>query len=211
MRLLALGAILGACFFAAAADAREYRDPTGRLVFDAPANWPVTVERSAPEVTYVIAGNDDNECRFLVSPNANTSGRPAYDVWRTVRGDAQFTPEWWTSTANGFGPLFANNSASFVSRSRDDAGFWPVQRAELDSGSRNVRVYAGLQLRPGWDIAGYCVNYDGEPPVARFDQVLRSMGQPNDAELRASAQAQVDAALAAEAAAAAAPAAPAPQ
>lgn len=211
MRMLALAAAIGVGFFMGAAEAREYRDAAGRIVFDAPANWPVTVEPSASNVTYLIAGNDDNECRFVASDNPNTTNSAAYDSWRTARNDPQFTDAFWLDHANIQQRVFPNRSAVLVSRSRDDSGFWPMQRAEFNSPSRSLKVYAGLQLRPGVDIEAYCVNYDGEPPLATYDSVLRSIRHPNDATFRAAAEERIAARAAAETAAAAAAQAPPPQ
>ena len=210
MRALALAAIIGVGLSLGAADAREYRDPAGRIIFDAPANWPVTVEPSAANITFVIAGNDDNECRFVATTNPSTANSAAYDIWRTARNDAQFTDAFWLERANNQQRVFPNNSAVLVSHARDDTGFWPMQRAELDSPTRSLKVYAGLQLRPGVDMMAFCVNYDGEPPVAAFDSVLRSMRHADDATFRASAEERIAARAAAEAAAAAAAAQPPP-
>ncbi len=210
MRMLALAAAIGVGFCLGAADARVFTDPAGRIVFDAPANWPVTTEPSAANITYLIAGNDDNECHFIATTNSNTANSAPYDVWRTARNDTQFTDAFWVDQANILARVFPNRSAALLSRSRDDSGFWPMQRAELNSPTRG-KVYAGVQLRPGVDLMAFCVNYDGEPPVAAFDAVLRSMRHANDAVFRASAEERIAARAAAEAAAAAAAQAPPPQ
>lgn len=211
MRILALAAILGVGLCLGAAEAREYRDPAGRIVFDAPANWPVTVEQAPADTTYLIAGNDDNECRFIVRSSPNTANASPYDIWRTGKDDGQFTEAFWVSQANAIQRIFPNNSAVHASHARDDSGFWPMQRAELDSPSRRLHVYGGFQLRPGLEMLGLCINYDGDPPVATFDSVLRSMAHPNDAAFRASAEERIAARAAAEAAAAAAAQQPAPE
>lgn len=208
MRALALAAVIGVGLALGAAEAREYRDPAGRIVFDAPANWPVTVEAASPGVTFLIAGNDDNECRFVATTNTGTANSAAYDIWRTARNDAQFTEAFWLERANAQQRIFPNNSAVLVSHSRDDTGFWSMQRAELNSPTRSLKVYAGLQVRPGVDLLAFCVNYDGDPPVATFDSVLRSMRHADDATFRASAEERIAARAAAEAAAAAAAQAP---
>ncbi len=209
MRMLALAAMIGVGLVAGAAEAREYRDPAGRIIFDAPANWPVTVEQASANITYLIAGNDDNECRFLVTENAGTATATPHNIWRTGRNDAQFTDAAWIDLAHALPRLFPA-PATVVSRTRDDQGFWPVQRAVLNSPGRSFTVYGGIQLRPGIDMLGFCVNYDGEPPLQTFDNVLRSMAHPNDAAFRAAAEEQIAARAAAEAAAAAPPAPPPP-
>jgi hypothetical protein len=210
MRMLALAAMIGVGLFVGAAEAREYRDPAGRIVFDAPANWPVTVEEAPASVTYLIAGNDDNECRFLVTVNAGSASTSPYNSWRTGRNDVQFTDAVWIDLAHALPRLFPA-PATVISRTRDDQGFWPVQRALLNSPGRSFQVYAGMQLRPGIDMLGFCVNYDGEPPLQTFDSVLRSMAHPNDATWRAAAEEQIAARAAAEATAAAPAPAPPPE
>lgn len=214
MRTLALAAFLGASLCLGAAEAREFRDPAGRIVFDAPANWPVTVERAPAGTTYIIAGNDDNECRFIVRTVPQTANSTPYDIWRTAKSDAQFEDSFWRTQANAVPYIFPNQSAVVASHARDDSGFWPMQRAEIESPTRNLHVYAGFQLRPGMEILGLCINYDEDPQVATFDSVLRSMAHPNDATFRASAEQRIAERAAAEAAAAAAaapPPAPEPQ
>jgi hypothetical protein len=202
MRKHALAAAAAAlAIFVGLAEAREYRHASGNLVFDAPADWPVTNEPASEGLVYVIAGDNDNECHIMAQTNANTRGAPSYDTWRTARSDERFDQAFWLDKANVFSRVFPQRSATFVSRSRDDAGFWPLQRAELDSPTRG-RVYAGLQLRPGVDIYAICVNYEGAAPTATFDSVLRSLGHPGDAEMRAAAETRIAERAAQEAAAA---------
>lgn len=207
MRAFALAAFVG-LGLATAAEARPFTDAAGRLVIDVPANWVVT-DRRNPSLTHVIAGNANNECVFVVTPNANTAAATVSTVRRTLLNDEQFTEAFWVQSANGVRSVFPDNSAAFISRTRDDAGPWPVQRAELRSPER--QVHAGLQLRPGLDIVGYCMTYGGADPVAVYDQVLRTMGHPNDAALLAQGEAEAAERAAREAAAAAAPAPPPPE
>jgi hypothetical protein len=188
MRAFALAAAIGAGMLAiSAAEARPWTDPSGRITFDAPANWTISVEQSG-RFTYVIAGTANNECQFVATPNPNTASSSADAVFRTARNDAQFTDASWVALGNGVTPVFPDSSAHFLSRTRDDAGFWPVQRAELQGPERVV--HAGLQLRPGMDLLGLCMTYGGADPVAVYDQVLRSMGHPNDEAFRADAERQ---------------------
>lgn len=207
MRTLALAAALAAGLsIGGVAAARTWTDPNGRIVLDVPADWVVSVEAAEP-FTYVIAGNANNECQFVAAPNANSATAQAYLVRRTAATDDQFTEALWMQLANSMTPIFRRAPPTFVSRSRDDTGFWPVQRAEFLSGERPV--HAGLQLRPGMDIRGFCLTYGGADPTATYDRVLRDMGHPNDATYRADAERQ---ASEREAAATAAPApAPAPE
>ncbi|MEQ1619629.1 MAG: hypothetical protein ABL883_14940 [Terricaulis sp.] len=199
MRVFALAAIIGLGLCVGAADARVYTDPAGRIVFDTPTNWPVG-PLSAPEgVSYIIAGNDDNECHFIVRTRAETASATAYNVWRTLNDDARFTDAFWLGQANSVARLFPGNSAVLVSHSRDDSAFWPMQRAEFTAPSSGRHIYAGFAMRPGVEMLGLCLSYEGTPPMATFDSALRSMAHPNDATFRASAEEQIAARAAAQA------------
>jgi hypothetical protein len=201
MRAFALAALVG-LGLATAAEARPFTDSAGRLVIDVPANWVVS-DRRNPNLTHVIAGNANNECVFTVTPNPGTASATVSTVRRTIANDAQFTDAFWVQAANGMASVFPDNSAAFISRTRDDTGAWPMQRAELRSPER--QVHAALQLRPGFDIMGYCMTYGGADPVAVYDQVLRTMGHPNDAAFLAQGETEAAARAAREAAAAAPP------
>ena len=202
MRLLALAAI-ASLGLAGPADARVWTDPAGRLVFDAPATWVTTQERGAQPgetFTYVISGNANNECQFIAQPSPGTAGAAADSVRRAGLEEARFTAELWTRTLNSIGSVFPNNSAAFLSRSMETDGFWPIQRAEIQSPER--LVHAAIQLRPGFDLIALCMTYDGADPTDLYDRVIRSVGHPNDSALRADAerlQAERDAVAAAPA------------
>ena len=209
MRAFALAAMIGVGLsVGGVAEARPWTDPAGRLSIDVPAGW-VVDSRQTEGVSYVIAGNANNECQFVATPNTNSTGASMDAIRRTILNDAQFTDVIWLGLVNGVASVFPNNSAVFVSRSRDEAGAWPVQRAELQSPRR--LVHAGLQLRPGMDLLGLCMTYDGADPTAIYDNVLRTMGHPNDAQFQAQGETQAaERAAAAAAAAATAAAAPPP-
>lgn len=199
MRVLALAAIIGLGLCASAADARVYTDPAGRIVFDTPTNWPVG-PLSAPEgISYIIAGNDDNECHFVVRARAETAAATPYNIFRTLSDDTRFNEAFWLAQANSVPRLFPGNSAVLISHARDDSGFWPLQRAEFDSPSKGKHIYAGFQMRPGVEMLGLCLSYEGTAPTAAFDAALRSMAHPNDAAFRASAEEQIAARAAAQA------------
>lgn len=199
MRVLALAAIVGLGLCASAADARVFPDPAGRIVFDTPTNWPVGPLRAPEGVSYIIAGNDDNECHFIARTRTETATATPYNVWRTLGDDARFNDAFWIAQANSVTRLFPDNSAVLVSHARDDSGFWPLQRAEFDSPSRGRRIYAGFQMRPGVEMLGLCLSYEGTAPVAAFDAALRSMAHPDDAAYRASAEEQIAARAATQA------------
>ncbi len=199
MRVLALAVIVSLGLCAGAADARVYTDPAGRMVFDTPANWPAGPMTAPDGVSYVIAGSDDNECHFIARSTEATASASPYSVWRTLGDDSRFGEAFWLSQANTLPRLFPNQSAVLVSRSRDDSGFWPLQRAEFDSPSTGRHFYAGFQMRPGFELLGLCLSYEGTPPVAAFDAALRSMGHPEDTAFRASAEERIAAHAAAQA------------
>lgn len=205
MRTLALAAIVGVAglAFGGVAAAQPYADPNGRITFDKPAGWTVSVEHSA-DFSYIIAGNANNECQFVAQPNSHSANANPWDVRRTGGEDTQFQESNWLALANSVRPIFPGNSARFVSRSLDSSSYWPVQRAELQSPDRVV--HAGMQTRPGMDLIGFCMTYGGDDPVATYDAVLRSMGHPGDDALQAAITAHDNA----RAAQAAQPAAPAP-
>lgn len=183
MRAVALAAVFAVAMSGVAA-AQTWTDPNGRFTFDKPAGWTVSVEHSQG-FSYVIAGNANNECQFVAKPNPNSASANPWDVRRTASMDADgpFTEQSWTALANSISPIFPNNSAHFVSRSVDTSGFWPLQRAELTSPQRPV--HAAIQIRPGMDLNGFCMTYDGAEPTAVYDHVLASMGTANDAQLQA--------------------------
>jgi hypothetical protein len=187
MRAPALAAA-AVCFglIGGVASAETWTDPAGRFTFDAPRGWVVSSERT-DGFSYVIAGTANNECQFIARPNPNTTSSPAHAARYTARQDAQFGEAQWVRLANSLNPIFPNNSAQFLSRSLDDGGPWPVQRAELQSPER--LVHGGLQIRPGMDLMAFCLTYDGADPTDLYDRVIRSMGHPNDATWLADIQA----------------------
>jgi|CXWL01.1.fsa_nt_gi hypothetical protein len=206
MRRIALAAAVAGLSFAGVADARVWTDPAGRLTFDAPNGWATSQERGeAPTdtFTYVISGNANNECHLVSQPNPGTAQANADGVRAAAQDEARFGPEFWTQTANGMPQLFPNASAQFVSRSLDTSGFWPIQRADIQSPER--LIHASIQLRPGVNLMTMCMTYGGADPVATYATVSASLGHPNDATWRTDAEAAAAARDAAAAAAAAAP------
>lgn len=210
MRTLALAAIVGVAglAFGGIAAAQPYTDPNGRITFDKPAGWTVSVEHSA-DFSYIIAGNANNECQFVARPNAVSAAANPWDVRRTGGEDTQFQEANWLRVANSIAPIFPGNSAHFISRSVDTSSYWPVQRAELQSPEH--QVHAAIQIRPGIDLMGFCMTYGGNDPVATYDAVLRSMGHPGDDALQAAITAHDGERAAQQAAQQAAPAQPAAQ
>jgi len=191
------------------AAAREWTDPAGRLKFDAPNGWVTTQERGqnpGDTFTYVISGTANNECHFLAQPNPGTASATPANVRRSAADASRFDTAAWTRTLNGVTSVFPGNTASVLSSSVDTSGFWPVQRAEVQSPRR--LVHASIQLRPGFDLITLCQTYDGADPVDLYNTVSRSVGHANDATWQAAAEA---APVAAVEATAPAPAAEAPE
>jgi len=201
MRARAFGAIFGALVLAAGfAAADPWTDPAGRFTLDVPHGWRVEVEPQST-VSYVRISKGDRECQFVATPAPASAAQNAGAALSALKDDTQFTQVWWTTLANTMTPIFANNSAQFVSRSADASGFWPVQRAEFASpgpiGSPPVpvsAVHAGFTWRPGMQIKGFCYtvsdpDYPTADNPALFGPVLDSMGTPQDAQYRTDAEA----------------------
>jgi hypothetical protein len=209
MRALAYAAIFGVVVLAAAAAAADpWADPAGRFTLTVPHGWRVQVIPQA-NVSWVKIGNAERECQFLAEPNTQTATVSAAAVHTALQDQTKFGQDAWLRMANSISAIFPNNTAQFVSSSHDDAGYWPIQRAEFASPGHIgdpplpvSAVHAGYTLRPGVDIWGYCYTVsDPDYPTADnpaiFDPILRSMGTSNDAALQAAAQAAAAAAAAA--------------
>jgi hypothetical protein len=149
----------------------------------------------------VLAFNPSRDCHVLARPRTGTNVLQPRRVRAIVQDNTRITPQVWTNGANGIPAVFPNDSAQFVSQTVDTSGFWPIQRAEL----RNAEqvVFGAMQMRPEMELWAFCVAASGTPRATDYDALFRSMGTPNDAQLKTEVEA-------AEAAAAAAPA-PAPQ
>lgn len=188
MRAIALAAAAAALLVGTAYAQQAWNDPARRLTFSAPAGWATSQERGqnpTDTFTYVISGSANNECQFIVRQNPNTATANA-DVVRRQSGDAtRFTNEVWTATLNSIPGVFPNNSARVISTSVETTGPWPIQRAEVQSPDR--LVHAALQLRPGFDMITLCMTYDGPDRTDVYDQVIRSVAHPRDAEFAAAA------------------------
>lgn len=190
-------AALGLTYTGAGAAAEPWSDPSGRLSFETPTGWTTRQEvgsRPTDAYTYVITGDAANECHIMAQPNPGTIAASADAVRRANGDEARFNGALWTQIANGVRNIFPNQSASFVSGVKEGEQ-WPIQRAEIQSSQRLVR--AAMQMRPGFDILAFCMNYEGVEQPAMYDAVIRSVGHPNDAVFfadAAAAQAARDAA-----------------
>lgn len=179
MRNLALAAVVGIGLAAGGvASARPWSDPNGRVMFETPNSWVMSVERSEGQ-TIVIAGDANNECYVLAVPNPGSSTASVDAVIRTAGNDTQFGEPQWLAMANALGPMFPGQSAQFVSRTSEPGDPWPIQRASLISPQRPVM--GALQLRPGMDIMAFCWSYGGPDATGVFENFFRSISHANDA------------------------------
>lgn len=191
MRMIALAAAFAGLSLVGTAEARVWTDPAGRLVFEAPNNWVTTQERGANPAdaySYVITGTANNECQVVSQANPGLATATADTVRRAAADETRFTPEFWATTGNGMPQIFPGSSAQVLSTSLDSSGFWPIQRAEIQSPER--LVHASIQLRPGFNLIAMCMTYGGADPVDLYTTVSRSVAHPNDATFRADAERQ---------------------
>lgn len=184
MRKLALAAAvcLGVSLAGVAA-ARDWTDPNGRINFTAPNGWNIDPLNSA-NATNVLTFDGSHDCYIIGQPNANTTSATVERINRTLRDP--FAPTSWTSVANSLSDFFPNQSAQVVSQSVDTSGFWPVQRATLQS--PQGEVFGAVQSRPGIDLMAFCRALGGSS-TAMFDGVFASLSHPNDAAWRQAAEA----------------------
>ena len=197
MRAIAL-ATAAAVIFAATNTALAWDDPNGRITFDSPSSWVMEVLVPEPQ-TIVLAGNANDECYFVATPNANTASATA-DMAR--RATDPLTRDSWIAAANSITPMFPGGSAQLTTQSVDNSGFWPIQRAQFSGGERPVA--AAITSRPGMDLMGFCWTYGSADVAIAYDSVFSSMAHPNDAAWQSSAQNAAAERAAAEAAASAA-------
>lgn len=208
MRTLALAAVCGVGLLAGGvAAAAPFNDPAGRVTFNAPSGWQLRPQRAAGEQTVVLAFNPSSDCYVFGATNADTAGRTANEARNATTALAA---DAWTRAAAPLHDFFpAGQTIDVVSQTVDTSGFWPVQRAELRSGTRTV--YAVIQARPGVELRAFC---SGATSASAYDALFSSLAHPNDTTWQAQAgdqaaarQAAIDANAATAAANAAAAAA----
>ncbi|MES1156801.1 MAG: hypothetical protein ABUL73_03380 [Alphaproteobacteria bacterium] len=215
MRASAIALVAALAMVAAGpASARPWTDPAGRVTFNLPAGWS---QESHPceDCTSLDAFNPSRDCYIFAKPrpaDPQHTIQPAH-VRSIMRDDTKITNDIWTSNANDFQMVFANNSATFVSRSlldSNDTRFWPIQRAEFTNGD-GKHVFGALQMRPNMELWAFCVAAgSGADDAGNYDAVLNSIGTPQDAQLQTDVT-TAEAAAAAAAAQAAAHPQPPPQ
>lgn len=184
----AMAALFGALAFTGAADARAWSDPAGRITIDVPAGWSVNQPSGSPaHVTYVIAGTANNECQFIAVANPATEAAAPATVHRQSVDPARFTPAVWASALGAFSDIFRGAAPVLGATSVDTTNFWPIHRADATGGAHPV--HAAIQIRPGVDLFAACLTYAGAEPLDMYQQVIRSVGHPNDAAWRATIEA----------------------
>lgn len=194
MRTLALAAVCGVgLIVSGAAAAAPFNDPAGRVTFNAPSGWQVRPQRAAGEQTVVLAFNPSSDCYVFGAANAETASRTANEARNS---STQLTADAWTRAAAPLHDFFpAGQTIEVVSQSVDTSGFWPIQRAELRSGTRTV--YGVIEARPGVELRAFC---SGATSAATYEPIFSSLAHPNDAtwqtqagEQAAARQAVIDA------------------
>lgn len=170
MRALVLATVFGVVSLAGAAAADPWTDPNGNLTIDAPRGWTVRPHPMQGAGSAVLAFTASSDCFFLVIPNPATA---TSTVAAARNSTTPLAASAWVQATHGIPDLFDDGAPTLVSQSVDTSGFWPVQRAELQSGSRTV--HGALQVRPGFELRGFCV---GSP--SSYEALLNSMGHPRD-------------------------------
>jgi hypothetical protein len=158
---------------ASADDFQTWTDPSGRLRFEHPADWPIVPLRTdAPGEVRVMTGAAQYECQMFLLPHAGSASAPPDAVRQHY---ARPVPQ--TEWANMIAPLGYFHAAPTVQDpSVDVSGAWPVQRATL-TGDANP-VYATLQGRPGIELISVCHSFDNVDRKTTFDQIAASLSTP---------------------------------
>lgn len=179
MRALALAAVFGVVALAGPAAADPWTDPNGNLTLNAPRGWTVRPQGMTGG-SAVLAFTPSSDCYFFGIPNPATASRSVSAV-RT--SSTELDDAAWTTALQAAPDFYSEGAVSVTSHSVDTSGFWPVQRAQFQSGSRTV--YGVIQARPGFELRGFCSGGD-----ASYDAILNSLGHPNDQTWQAEAEAE---------------------
>jgi hypothetical protein len=169
----ALGALATLALLTSAASAETWRDPNGRVTFDAPRGWVMEVLRANPS-TIVIAGSANNECYIMAVPNPGTANASADAMRNRVE---PITAAAWAAVANSISSMFPHDTAVVDTQSLDTSGYWPINRATLSGGERPV--IGALTARPGVDLIALCWTYAGADATATYEAVFRSLAHPS--------------------------------
>ena len=182
MRTLALAAVFGVGLtMAGLAAADPWTDPNGNLILDAPRGWTVRPQQMAGG-TAVLTFTPSSDCYFFGIPNA-ASANASVNAARNTTAPLPATA--WTTAVQGITDFASGGPPTVASQSVDTSGFWPVQRAQLQSGDRTI--YGVIQVRPGFELRGFCAGGS----QASLDPMLNSMSHPNDQAWQAAAAAVV--------------------
>lgn len=168
--ILAAAVASAALMLGGVAAAEQWADPAGRLTFERPSGWQVQPQ-NAPGQTVVLAFNPQNDCYIFGLPNPNTAASSVEAARHSV---TPISPEAWQGAGNVIRDFFPGNSAQLVSQSVDTSHYWPVQRAELSSGSRTV--YAVILGMPGVELRAFC---SGASSAAAYETIFSSLGNAN--------------------------------
>ena len=172
MRALALAAVFGVGLtMAGVAAADPWTDPNGNINLNAPRGWTVRPQQMNGGGTAVLAFTPSSDCYFFGIPNA-ASANASVNAARNTTSPLPATA--WTMAVQGLSDFVTGGPPTVTSQSVDTSGFWPVQRAELQSGDRTI--YGAIQVRPGFELRGFCAG----GAQAALDPILSSMSHPND-------------------------------
>jgi len=179
MRALALAVVFGAGFgMASIAAADPWTDPNGILTLNAPRGWTVRPQQMQGG-TAVLAFTPSSDCFFFGIPNPASASASLNAVRNS---NAPLPPEAWVAATQSVSDFVEGGAPTLVSQNVDTSGFWPVQRAQLQSGSRTI--HAVVQVRPGFELRGFCSG-----PESSYDSILNTIGHPNDQAWQAAAAA----------------------
>jgi hypothetical protein len=173
-----LRTLLISCFFALAPLAASaqtsvtWSDPTGRLSFSHPSDWPVNITTSSePGAVRVFVGPADAECQIWALPKAATaSDAPDTVKQRYIR---QASDRFWLETVE---PLsyFRGGQVRVSNQSVNASGEWPVQHVTLTGSEHQVR--GTLTGRPGVEYISLCLSFDSQDRGQIFARIENSIG-----------------------------------
>lgn len=170
MRALALAAVFGVGLtMAGVAAADPWTDPNGNIIINTPRGWTVRPQQMASG-TAVLTFTPSSDCYFFGIPNPSSASASVHAVRHTT---TPIPATAWTASVQGIRDFVEGGAPTVTSQSVDTSGFWPVQRAELQAGSRTI--YGAIQVRPGYELRAFCSGSQ-----APYDAMLNAMSHPND-------------------------------
>jgi hypothetical protein len=179
MRTLALAAVFGVGLtMAGLAAADPWTDPNGNIVINAPRGWTVRPQQMQGG-TAVLAFTPSSDCYFFGIPNPASAGSSVNAARHTT---APLPESAWIASVQGITDFVSGGTPTVTSSSVDTSGYWPVQRAQIASGTRTI--HGMVQVRPGFELRAFCSGSEGS-----YDTILNSVSHPNDQAWEASAPA----------------------